>query len=163
MAGLVLTDASPLIGLTRVDGLQWLQHLFGEIHMPKQVADEVLTGRGRAGEPALGDAIEKGWLRVENKIPRTPRLPDVDEGEAACIRLGLAQDGPCLLLMDERAGRELARELGLKVAGTAAIIGMAKSNGLIPAARPIFARLHASDFRISPAVIQTVLNHIDEA
>ncbi len=25
MAGFVLTDASPLIGLARVDGLQWLQ------------------------------------------------------------------------------------------------------------------------------------------
>jgi predicted nucleic acid-binding protein len=37
-----------------------------------------------------------------------PELPDLDEGEAACIRIALASPQPSLLLMDERAGRALA-------------------------------------------------------
>jgi predicted nucleic acid-binding protein len=65
--------------------------------------------------------------------------------------------------MDERAGRALAQEHGLRVAGTAAVIGMAKTRGLIVSARDVFARLHASDFRISKAVVETVLRRVGEA
>jgi predicted nucleic acid-binding protein len=67
-----------------------------------------------------------------------------------------------LVLMDERAGRAVAVEQGLKVAGTAAVIGMAKRRGLIANAREVFARLHASDFRISAEVIKTVLRAVGE-
>jgi predicted nucleic acid-binding protein len=36
-----------------------------------------------------------------------------------------------LLLIDEREGRALARELGLRLAGTAAVIGLARQRRLI--------------------------------
>jgi predicted nucleic acid-binding protein len=87
-----------------------------------------------------------------------PALPDLDEGEAASIRLALSRREPVLLLIDERAGRAVAQELGITVAGTAAVIGMAHQRGLISSARDVFAALHASDFRIAPAVIQAVLD-----
>jgi predicted nucleic acid-binding protein len=86
-------------------------------------------------------------------VPTAPPLPDLDEGEAACIRIALAQPEPCLILMDERAGRAIAAKHGLRVAGTAAVIGLARQRGLILSARDVFARLHASDFRISPTVL----------
>jgi predicted nucleic acid-binding protein len=76
--------------------------------------------------------------------------------------LALAHDGPVLLLMDERAGRAVALERGLQVAGTAAVIAMARLCGLVPAARPVFERLHNSDFRISAEVIRTVLRRVRE-
>lgn len=63
-----------------------------------------------------------------------------------------------LILIDERAGRAVAQELGLSVAGTAAVIGLARQRGLIASARDVFAALHAGDFRIAPAVIQAVLD-----
>ena len=44
MARLVLSDASPLIGLAIVRGLEWLQPLFGEVWLPTQVQNEVLAG-----------------------------------------------------------------------------------------------------------------------
>jgi predicted nucleic acid-binding protein len=68
-----------------------------------------------------------------------------------------------LLLIDERAGRAVAQELGITVAGTAAVIGMAHQRGLISSARDVFAALHASDFRIAPAVIQAVLDRCGNA
>lgn len=162
MAGRVLTDASPLIGLACVGGLDWLRELFGEVLMPPEVAAEVVGDRGFAGEQAIADAIAEGWLRVTEAPPSTPELPDLDEGEAACIRMALAWKEPALLLMDERAGRAVAEENGLKVAGTAALIGLAKTRGLIPSAREIFAQLHGSDFRISAEVINTVLERVGE-
>ena len=36
MARIVLTNASPLIGLSLVDGLPWLAALFGEVWMPEE-------------------------------------------------------------------------------------------------------------------------------
>lgn len=165
MAGLVLTDASPLIGLARVDGLQWLQPLFGTVWMPAEVRSEVascVNARGFAEETAILHAQRQGWLQVSGPTPTTPALPDLDEGESACIRIALAQAQPTLLLIDERAGRAVAQAMGLKVAGTAAVIGMAKSRGLIPSATEVFSRLHGSDFRISAEVIRAILKRVGE-
>ncbi len=162
MARIVLTDASPLIGLGHVGGLDWLQALFGEVWMPEEVHAEVTRGRGFAGEGDILGAVAAGWLRIAAPAPTEPALPDLDEGEAACIRIALAASTSALLLMDERAGRAIAAEHGLQVAGTAAVIGMAKKRGLIVSAREVFAQLHASDFRISAEVIRTVLQRVGE-
>jgi predicted nucleic acid-binding protein len=64
--------------------------------------------------------------------------------------------------MEDRAGRVIATERGLRVAGTAAVIGMAKTRVLIGSARDVFARPHGSDCRISAQVIETVLRGVGE-
>ena len=165
MARLVLTNFSPLIGLSIVQGLGWLQSLFGEVWMPPEVEHEVLSGAVTRGEDDIRAAASAGWLRTWTKAAPEVALPDLDEGEAACIRIALAHqsisDQDALLLMDERAGRAVAQEHGLRVAGTAAIIGMAQTRGLIPSARKIFETLLQSDFRISAEVIRTVLAKIE--
>jgi len=163
VAGYVLTDASPLIGLAHVEGLPWLAELFGTVWIPQEVRSEVVGNRGFSGEAAILEAEQTGWLRLTQPAPLMPELPDLDEGEAACIRIALAQGAPALLLIDERAGRAVAQERGIQVAGTAAVIGMAKKRGLIVSARQIFERLHQSDFRISAQVIATVLRRVGEA
>lgn len=157
MAGIVLTDASPLIGLSIIDGLPWLKTLFGEVWMPEEVKREVLPGSGFPGEDAILKSMVEGYLRLWTQPVDGPPLPDLDEGESACIRIALLDRDQSLLLMDEGAGRALATELGLRVAGTGAVIGMAKSYGLIGSARKAFELLHQSDFRISADVIRTVL------
>lgn len=162
MAGLVIADASPLIALARVDGLTWLADLFAVVRVPAPVAAEVLTGGFPATEAAIHNSIAKVRLVVVTTIPPEQELPDLDEGEAACLRLALASPEPSLVLIDERAGRAVALELGLQVAGTAAVIGMARRRGLIASARQVFHGLHASDFRIAPAVIQAVLERCGE-
>ena len=162
MAGLVLSDASPLIALSRVNGLALLPSLFGTVSMPPEVHSEVLPGQDLRGEDAIMQALSAGWLAVTEPPPGTPALPELDEGESACIRIALVHAGPTLLLMDERAGRAIAQEHGLRVAGTAAIIGLAKQRGLIPSARELLALLHAAEFRIAPDVIRTVLQRVGE-
>jgi len=162
VAAIVIADASPLIALARVDGLGWLQALFHEVLVTEAVLGEVLTGNFVSSEARIENAIAAGWLRAVPCQTIAPPLPDLDEGEAASIRLALELGGETLLLIDERAGRAVAQELGLQVAGTAAVIGLAKQKGLIASARSVFAELHASDFRIAAAVIQTVLDRCGE-
>ena len=162
MAEIVIADASPLIALARVNGLGWLQQLFRHVVVTQVVLDEVLTGRYPDTEAPIRQALAAGWLKVSGVAATDPVLPDLDEGEAASIRLALSSGEPVLLLIDERAGRAVAQELGLSVAGTAAVIGLARQRGLIASARDVFAALHASDFRIAPAVIQAVLDRCGE-
>ena len=153
MAAIVIADASPLIALARVGGLSWLEQLFTEVVLAK-----VLTGRYPATEAPIRQARAAGWLKTVSITTTDPALPDLDEGEASSIRLALSCKGPALLLIDERSGRAVAQDLGLSVAGTAAVIGMARQRDLITSARQVFADLHASDFRIAPAVIKAVLD-----
>ncbi len=162
MSRIVVIDASPLIGLAMVDGLKWLPDIFGTVFLPETVKQEVLPGKAVRGEEAIARAINTGWLAVWPE-PIKPRLDiDLDAGETDCINLGLSHANEVLLIMDERAGRAVAKEKGLHVIGTAAIIGQAKKQGLIASARATFEVLHASDFRISAAVINQVLVSVNE-
>ncbi|MCX7086725.1 MAG: DUF3368 domain-containing protein [Methylococcales bacterium] len=162
MARIVVIDASPLIGLAIVDGLPWLPKLLGEVFLPEAVKQEVLPGKAARGEEAIAHAIDSGWIKVWPESILSLLEIDLDAGETDCINLGLSHADGVLLVMDERAGRAVAKEKGLRVIGTAAIIGLAKKQGLIPSARAVFEVLHASDFRISAAVIQQVLISVSE-
>lgn len=162
MARIVLSDASPLIVLARIDGLVWLRHLFGQVHVPRTVHREVLPQRDKAGEPQIREAVARATLVVLKRDWRTPVFAHLGDGEAACIRAGVRLRVPALLLMDERMGRATAIEQGLQVAGTAAIIAMAKREKLIPSAAAVFEKLLQMDFRISAEVIRAALKSAGE-
>jgi predicted nucleic acid-binding protein len=162
MSRIVVIDASPLIGLTIGDGLKWLPELFDAVFLPESVKQEVLPGNAARGEDTIANAIDAGWLTVWPK-PIEPLLEiDLDLGETDCINLGLSHTDDVLLIMDERTGRAVAKEKELHVIGIAAIIGLAKKQGLIPSARDVFEVLHTSDFRISATVINQILVSVNE-
>lgn len=145
-----------------MDGLKWLPEIFGTVFMPESVKHQVLPGVGATGEEAITHSIQTGWLKVWPE-PIPPLLDiDLDVGETDCINLGLSYADKSLLIMDERMGLAVAKEKGLSVVGTAAIIGMAKKQDLIPSARKVFEVLHESDFRISATAINQVLLSLNE-
>ena len=162
MARIVLIDASPLIVLSRIDGLHWIKAIFGPVHLPLAVRKEVITGKDKAGEPVIREAIDRKVLVVLRKDWKLPQFPFLGEGEAACIRAAVNLRLPSLLLMDDKAGRTTALGLGLKVAGTAAVIAMAKRKNLIPSAADVFERLLQTDFRLSADVIRAALEAAGE-
>jgi predicted nucleic acid-binding protein len=162
MERIVIIDSSPLIGLAIVDGLKWLPDILGTVYLPESVKREVLPGKAARGETAIAQAINVAWITVWPE-PIEPQLEiDLDVGETDCINLGLSHADKALLIMDERAGRAVAKEKGLRVTGTAAIIGLAKKQGLIASARESFEMLHNSDFRISASVINLILASVKE-
>lgn len=156
MAQIVISDASPIIILSQIGGLDWLVPLFGKVWLTDIVRDELLPG-GKPGEQAIFAAIDSGVLAVLDQDWPKPLFPELDEGEASTIRAALNLPDKCLLLMDERLGRTVAKENGLSVAGVAGLIGMAKKRGLIPSASAAFERLLQTDFRISPELIRRIL------
>jgi predicted nucleic acid-binding protein len=162
---LILADASPLIGLSLVDQLPLLTALFGTVQVAPIVLQEVLTGRFDHGESAIRAAMDAGWLVLCSAQPANIALLGLDPAETESILQAytLAQQGLSpVLLMDEKAGRAAATELGLPCLGTAAIIGTAKQMGLIPSAAQVLEQLFKTDFRISKSIIRAVLASVGE-
>ncbi len=162
MERIVIIDSSPLIGLAIVEGLKWLPDIFGTVFLPDSVKREVLPGKAARGEKSIAHAIDAGWLSVWPEPIEAQLEIDLDAGETDCINLALSQADKALLIMNERAGRAVAKEKGLRITGTAAIIGLAKKQGLLASARDTFEVLHNSDFRISATVIKLVLDSVNE-
>ncbi len=161
----VIADASPLIGLTRIGGLDWPALLFGSVVITPIVLQEVLPGTQQRGELEIQAALDSGCLQVwsEPVADLALDLGDLDAGESQSIVLALhVRPVQSLLIIDERAGRAAAAECGLLMIGTAAIIGRAKKAGLIPLAKPVLAKLLASDFRISAKQLLQILEDVGE-
>ena len=162
MSRIVVIDSSPLIGLALVGGLEWLPQIFGTVFLPETVKQEVLPDKNAPGETAISHAIDVGWISIWPEPILSSLDIDLDAGETDCINIALCHPDKVLLIMDERAGRSVAKEKGLMVTGTAAIIGLAKKQGLISSAKAAFNLLHQSDFRISATVINLILNNVGE-
>ena len=161
---IVIADAGPLIALSRIDQLQLLQQLFQEVVITETIRDEILVNDQSLGKEAVEKAIHAQWINVKKVNLKTwkPLNPGVDVGESSAIFLATQSSESTLLIMDDQAGRAEARYQKLAVVGTAAVIGMAKEQGLIDSAKTVLHELRDAGYYIGDAVIETVLKDIEE-
>ena len=159
----VIADAGPLIGLARIDSLALLRGLFGQVFITVAVRDELLPADASFPDTGLlTRTLAEGWVPVvESPLGDwKPLNPGVDPGEASALRVACrwrdAGDA-VLLVMDNRAGRLEAKRQGIALIGTAAVIGLATTQGLTPAAKPLLERLARSGYCLGQAVIDAVL------
>lgn len=164
----VIADAGPLIALARIEALALLRGLFGSVFITATVRDELLrAGATFPDAAALTRTLAEDWIEVVASPPDDwkPLNPGVDPGEASAIHQACrwrdAGDA-VLLVMDDRAGRLEARHQGIALVGTAAVVGLAKTQGLIPAARPLLEGLARSGYYLGQAVIDAVLGEAGE-
>jgi predicted nucleic acid-binding protein len=142
----ILSDTSCLIILEKIDELELLHRVFGEIVITGDVANEYSL---RLPE----------WISVHNphnKIIQQILEASVDKGEASAIALAVELND-CLLIIDDLKGRNLAEELGIKVTGTFGVIIEAKLSGIIDSVKPILAKIKQTDFRLSEDLESRVL------
>jgi predicted nucleic acid-binding protein len=149
VATAVVVDASPLIALQQIGELSLLQRLFDRVLTPPGVALEV--------RPSLPELPV--WLEVQAPAPSQDARIEaavLGAGESEAIALALAVR-PDWIILDDLAARTLARRLDLPVLGTAAVLSEAKTQGLIPAVRPLLDALLAKGFHLSRGVYQHIL------
>jgi predicted nucleic acid-binding protein len=167
VARFVLSDAAPLICLAQVDGLAWLNSIFGRVHITREVHDEILGGRGKPGEEALERALERGVLNLHSEWQwHEPQLPFLGQGEASCIRAAvnlLKAGDDVLVLHDDREARRLAASLSIPITGTAGVVGAARRTGLVPSASAVFEQLIVRGFRVSAGVVLGILEAVGES
>lgn len=164
----VIADAGPLIALARIESLHLLRALFGRVCITTTVRDEILPEAYIYTETDLMKrTLAEGWIDVVEVPPFDYKSlnPGVDAGEASAIHTACfwqESGAAVLLVIDDRAGRFEAKSRGLQLIGTAALIGLAKTEKLIPQARPLLELLVKSGYFIGPSIITAVLAEIGE-
>jgi predicted nucleic acid-binding protein len=157
---LIVCDSSPLIALAKCGKLHILDGLFDEVLIPEQVYHEFLV----SGKPeAAGIAA---WAKGKVDKPGAATLSranalSLGPGETAAIALYWEKSAD-LLLIDERKGRRIAAQNGIKIIGIAGILLAAKNKGLIDAVKPFLDLLLNSSYYISDTLYQTALRSAKE-
>lgn len=121
---IVVSDTTPLISLLKIERLDLLNKLFGQVLIPQAVFDE-LTADGRFKLEADQIRQKKFIIVRAVKNPEAAsllkRATGLDQGESEAIILTdeLTAD---LLLMDEAKGRTVSFQMGFKIMGTIGIL-----------------------------------------
>lgn len=153
----VVADATPLHYFILIGALQVLPSIFGRIHIPIEVHDELGC---EAAPPDVRALMQQRppWLEVVAAplgAVIDPTLETLDLGERAAIVLA-ESIGAELLLIDDRAGARLAQRRGLAVTGTLGVMDLASRAGLLDL-RDAFVRLRKTNFRYPPSLMEMLL------
>ena len=118
----IVANSTPLIALARIGRLNILQEMFGAIHIPQAVYNEVATdSKKRSGS---SEVEQYAWINKVD-IARSDLLEflmlTVDAGEAEAIALAREIKAD-LLLIDDKEGRRIADSVGQAIAGTIGLL-----------------------------------------
>jgi predicted nucleic acid-binding protein len=155
---IIVADTSPLIAFARIDHMVLLSKLFGTVIIPQTVLDECIADLSRPGAQDIRKFIDQNLIKIHPDVDfqKHATLFDIlDNGEISAIALALQLDSR--LLIDEKLGRSAAKELGLKIIGTAGILLLAKQKNLIHAVSPLIEELKSAGYYLSDALSKEIL------
>lgn len=130
---IVISDTTPIISLLKINKLNLLEKLFGEVQIPKGVFSELSENPLYQNEAEI--VQKSNFIKVvegidENYVLLLHRSTGLDLGESEAIYLSDNENG-CLLLMDEIRGRKVAARMGIKIMGTIGILMSAYKNDFL--------------------------------
>src|SRR5258708_963821 len=146
---IVIADASCLITLDNINETNLLPKLYKQIYVTPEVADEV------------GESLPE-WVNQRSSSNHSlidQLSADLEIGEATSIALAL-ELSDCILIIDEKKGRRIAKQLGIDITGTFGIVMKGIEAGLIHAPNTIVERLERTGFRISDTLKTTMRTRI---
>jgi len=113
--------------------------------------------------PGAEEIRNASWLQVQAPSPLLPRVfsSSLGAGEAETLALGL-EVPDCVLLLDDKLGRRVAKTLELRHTGTLGLLKRATLLRLIPRLHPVLERLAARGFRIDRELIRRALVEVGE-
>ncbi len=143
----IVANSTPLIALSRLGLFELLKEYFGEVAIPKEVYEEVVT---RGGD--LFGAMEVSrskWIKIYepgNRLAVDSLSMHLGKGEAEAIIL--AKEKNTLLIIDDKDGRRMAAIMEVSVTGTVGLLKLAAEDGKIDLKKTL-DELMASGFRLS--------------
>jgi len=146
MTKIIISDTSCLIALERIGHLDLLQKIFTTIYTTQTVAEEF--------EEHL-----PGWILIKevsntNMVEKLQLI--LDAGEASAITLALETENS-ILIIDEKKGRKVARDLNVAIIGTLKVLLIAKNKGVISSVKQLINELQKHSFRFNKAIVEEVL------
>ncbi len=160
---LIISDSSPLICFIKINRLDILQKLFSEVIVPPIVYEEVQRIKPLGFE--VDEFLQAQWITVQKPTNET-LVSDlslkVDDAEAEAIALA-KEIAPDFLLIDERKGTSLARNMGIKTIGVVGIVIRAKDKKIISEGKVLLDELRTKPkFWISEDVYRLALGMLGE-
>lgn len=151
MPDVVISDASCLIILDKINRIEILSDLYQNVTTTPEVAKEF--GKPLPSWITLKESPDKNYQKVLEM--------SIDPGEASAIALSLNYTDP-LLLLDDLKARKMAKKLGLVFTGTLGVLVKARKLGVIKELRPIIDLIRNTDFRISDLLVEEILKEVGE-
>lgn len=163
MKVIVVSNSSPLIGLSAIGKLDLLESLYQTIYIPESVFREVvLEGKSRVGEKEIKNAL---WIKkseVDNqKIKELSLITGLGQGESASLILAQTLSADLLILDDLRA-RKFAQTQRQEIIGILGILLLSKATSLITEIKQPVDDLIAFGYWISPTLYQKILEAAGE-
>jgi uncharacterized protein len=156
----VISDTSPLTNLIQIGQLDILEQMFGRIIIPYKVFEELSVYEGQ-----LKEIEKRDWIIIREVINQEEvRLLEhhLDSGEAEAI-IFAKEIHADFLIVDERKGRRIAEEYGLKIIGLLGTLIQAKKKGILPELKPILDKLiNEIGFRVSKKLYDRILEEVKE-
>jgi predicted nucleic acid-binding protein len=156
----IISNTPPLLSLLKIDKLNLLKELYGNIIVPDAVFQELERGKQK---PYYQDLTLLNWIKIEDiKNPDSRAyFIDLDDGEAEVLILAKEQKAD-LVIMDEIMGRRYAKQLEFNITGTIGILLKAKEIGLINSVRKLLTELTEKGTWLSPKLISKAINLANE-
>ena len=144
----VVLNASPIIFLLKLNKLGLINKLFEKVFIPhaviKEILDIDLTG------------IEYTQINIENVTAVKGLLGRLHIGEVE-VMIGAIENNIEMVVLDDKYARNKAKQLGLKVTGTAGLLLRAYKLGLVITLEDELRKLQQAGAYISDEVIEVIL------
>jgi hypothetical protein len=157
---IVVSDTSAITNLIQIDHLWLLREVYQNIIIPQAVYDELVSD---TKNKLIIESLS--WIKIkevkENDITRN--LKEVlDPGESEAITLALELDAD-FIIIDEKKGRKIAEDYGLRKIGLVGILVESKRKGLIKEVRNLLEQLiEKANFFVSEKLYKDVLYQLNE-
>ena len=148
---IIITDTSCFITLDKIGAFDVLRKAFKNIVTTPEIQQE------------FGSELPS-WVEIRSVQDFTLQeafKETVDAGEASAIALAM-ETSNAILIVDDLKGRKLASRMALNFMGTLGLLVKAKEYGVIPAVKPYLDRIQATDFRVSPTLVNLILEKTNE-
>ena len=158
----VISDTTPIISLIKINRLDLLQKLFGEILIPEAVYKELTTNIAFKNEADIvknSDFLKTSAVQNRKALEVLQVASGLDDGESEAIILADELNSD-VLIIDERKGRKVAQKLGIKITGTVGVLLQAHNENMITAdeIKNYLEQLKNSNIRLSDSLIQEALS-----
>ena len=153
----MISNATPLICLSKINQLEILKKLFTFITVPESVKNEILV-EDKPGYFIISKALEEGWIKVIN--PKEDVNLGLGKGENSAINL--ARERKDKLIIDDAFAIKVAQAFNIEIIRTTTIIFMAIKKNIITKKQAIsfINKLVDIGYYISPNYYSVLLSEL---
>lgn len=130
---IVVSDATPIISFLKINRLDILGKLFGEVLLPEAVYEELTLNQfflEEAEQVKSCEFFKRVSVSNNNAVGMLMRITGLDLGESEAI-IYSDENKSDLLIVDEVRARRVATSMKLRITGTIGVLIAANENGLL--------------------------------